>query len=694
MSRVFILFLAWLCVVSCSGTGAPEGAREVSATAPSAAATSSWVGSSTCGSCHVEDYQQWQSSHHGLAERALEPHLDRGLVDGKLPDGHAPVRAIGVDPLVQYVIETRPGQYQAHSLSWDIHQKQWFEAAPSDRVDGDWGHWTGRGLNWNSMCGSCHMTDFNEGYQALSDTYESSWVEPGVGCESCHGPGSVHAADPKASLRPPDMDTCASCHARRVSLTEGFEPGEAFLDHYLPRYPDLSGDWFANGQAQEEVFEWAGYSGSKMHQSGMTCTGCHEPHTGRPLADDDALCQRCHEGLPKPGPGHSHHSEKVACVDCHMPERVYMNRHPRRDHAMTIPDPLLADQIEAPDACAQCHADVPKDALQAAWVKWYGEDHQVRRSLPLALHAAREGTLDSPHPLLAHRGHPAPVWRATATRSLGPWATLPEVEQALKDASEDPDALVRLAAAQALDNGSGAPGDSHQAILTSLLNDTTRAVRVVAGAALRNAYPSHSDALRDYRAALELDMDQPTGQHAIGTWAFDSGRSREALPHLAQAVQWDANSPAFRHSYAVALDASGAPGKAREQLEVAIQLAPEDAALWHALGLARAATHPEQALEALDQAGKLAPSWGQPPKNRGLLLHALGRSDEALQSLKEASARAPNETEYHYALATVLRDLGATKESLQAVEQVLALDPKHEAGLQLKVFLGGPHAPP
>jgi len=286
------------------------------------------------------------------------------------------------------------------------------------------------------------------------------------------------------------------------------------------------------------------------------------------------------------------------------------------------------------------------------------------------------------------------MWRATLTRSLEPWVHEPEVQPALRAAAQDENPLVRLAAAQTMDPGTGVPSVHHRSLLEPLLQDPVRAVRVAAGAATRNIFAPHSTVLKDYRQTLELDMDQPTGQHALGTWNYASGRADDALPFLASAVAWDPNSPAFRHSYAVALDALGHATEAREQLERAVQLDAQDPILWHALGLARAKEDPEGARLALKKAGRLAPDWSQPPKNLGLLLHARGDSEGALSSLREAIRRDASHPDLHYALASVLRDLGQIAESREANLRVLELDPDHLQGRQLQESLGTPATPP
>src|SRR6185295_19970254 len=61
-----------------------------------------------------------------------------------------------------------------------------------DRKPGEWGHWTGRGMNWNAMCAACHNTRLRKHYEKETDSYQTTMAETGVGCEACHGPLASH----------------------------------------------------------------------------------------------------------------------------------------------------------------------------------------------------------------------------------------------------------------------------------------------------------------------------------------------------------------------------------------------------------------------------------------------------------------------------------------------------------------------
>ncbi|MCC6233225.1 MAG: ammonia-forming cytochrome c nitrite reductase subunit c552, partial [Verrucomicrobiales bacterium] len=184
--------------------------------APETEVFAAYAGSASCRDCHAEAFNAWRHSHHGLAEREPAASLDeeafhppRTLPQGTGSTGVAwengrgvvtaaglggaqaswPVdRVIGHAPLRQYLVGAGGGRWQTLEATWDPALREWFNVfGAEDRQPGEWGHWTGRGMNWNSMCGTCHNTRFRKNYDPATDTYASAMAERSVGCESCHG---------------------------------------------------------------------------------------------------------------------------------------------------------------------------------------------------------------------------------------------------------------------------------------------------------------------------------------------------------------------------------------------------------------------------------------------------------------------------------------------------------------------------
>src|SRR5262249_7720843 len=133
--------------------------------------------------------------------------------------------------------------------------------------------------------------------------------------------------------------------------------------------------YFADGQIQDEVYEYGSFLQSKMHAHNLRCSDCHEPHSSRLRASGNVPCAGCHSPPPsarahgdppslqrKPYDTREHHHHEPGtpgslCVDCHMPRRTYMGIDARRDHGFRVPRPDLAAKTGAPDACAACHAE-------------------------------------------------------------------------------------------------------------------------------------------------------------------------------------------------------------------------------------------------------------------------------------------------------------------------------------------------
>ena len=359
--------------------------------------------------------------------------------DGKLTD-HEIKYTFGVYPLQQYLVEFPDGRLQALSIAWDARPKKeggqrWFHLYADERITyDDELHWTRPSQNWNFMCADCHSTDIRKNYDSVADRFQTRWAEISVGCEACHGPGSRHLewakssragkpsendgakglsarlderrgitwsvnaasgnavrSQPRATER--EIEVCAQCHARRGQIAEGYQAGKPFLDYYRPALltPLL---YHSDGQQRSEVYNWGSFLQSKMHANGVTCSDCHNPHSGKLRAEGNVICATCHTPSKYDIAAHHHHkshSAGAACVACHMPTTTYMVVDPRHDHSLRVPRPDLSVKFGTPNACNGCHTN--RDARWAAnQVKqWYGHDPQGYQRFAAAFAAANGG---------------------------------------------------------------------------------------------------------------------------------------------------------------------------------------------------------------------------------------------------------------------------------------------------------------
>jgi predicted CXXCH cytochrome family protein len=490
---------------------------------------------------------------------------------------------------------------------------------------------------------------------------------------------------------------CGSCHTRRGELTGRFRPGDAYLDHFDPVLPSGTGVFYADGQVREEDFEFVPFMLSYMHEQGIRCTTCHNSHTGNIRDDGNELCLQCHrEGVTdkikiEDPTAHSHHAADNTgnlCVNCHMPQTVYMQRHWRRDHGMTIPDPLLTREFGIPNACNRCHTDQTTDWAVEYATEWYGDrlNRPTRRRTRLL--ARIEQGDDSAVPALLQLLHTEKreAWRAVYARYLtgvldraNP-PLMRQIVDAMLGLLDDPSPLVQSAAIDALDPIAGQLSDR----IAPKLESPTRLVRIKAAWALRRQLDTTSDAARDLFAQIAHNIDQPTGAFQYARYLADRRRDTESLAWFQKAIQWDPGSAPFRYAYAVMLRETGEIDAAIDQLRAATTVDPKSAFYYHALGLLYAEKGDlESARDALREAVRIAPTAARYWYNLALAESKLGEHDAAIEAIGKAEQLEPSNADFAYAHATILLDAGRVEEARRAAERTLTIDPNYTPAIML-----------
>ncbi len=632
LSRKLLVSTAML--VLCQAIAAPQ-----SPSFPHGKAGPGYVADHECATCHKEADAAWQGSKHHLAMQPATSSSVLGNFDAatfaRLSDsvefqsksGHFSIVApdergerrefpvtytFGVQPLQQYLVPMSGGRLQAVTIAWDTVRHRWFDLQAGETVlPGEPLHWTGRYQNWNLMCAECHTTGLRKNYDQEKDVYRTTWAAPNVGCQACHGPGLVHVthARRKTPRKSPGyglpmaagiVDQCAVCHARRTRLREETQAGGEFLDNFQPDTlrPDL---YHADGQQLAEVFEYGSFRQSRMYQAGVICTDCHSAHSGKLLAEGNALCTRCHSTNPNPafpglkarnydGPEHHFHASGESgsqCVDCHMPSTNYMVVHGRRDHAIRVPRPDLSLKLQTPNACNSCHRERGSAWAVAALERHFGERRQPPHygEILAAARAGRPGALGSLAQLSVDLAQPAIV-RATATEVFGqtspqrmPVATL-----------RDPDPAVRSVAAMVLGawTASVAP-----ALLMPLLEDPVRAVRMAAARSLLSLgegkvppaqRPALHRSLAEFIGAQNAMADMPSAQLNLASFQRQRGKPKQALIHYQRALSQDPAFLAARLELADFLADENRFDEAEKVLRSGMQTAGNEAELRYALG--------------------------------------------------------------------------------------------------------------
>lgn len=698
-----------------------------------------YAGSQSCKECHAVEYEKWQQSHHGLAERKPEDKLDLAgfhppqifkhgtqtteakkegdtyeIVslgfDNKV-QAYPVERVIGHAPLRQFLVAGENGRLHAMEACFDPKNKDWFNLnGDEDRKPGEWGHWTGRGMVWNQMCATCHNTRVRKNYEPETDTYTTRMAEMTVSCESCHGPMKPHddwqrqyrgqgKKDPTLVKwdRTQHMENCAGCHARRGEITGDFAPGDSFWDHYLLTITDASNIYYPDGQIRDENYEFASFHSSRMQHAGVRCMDCHDMHSMKTLLPGNQLCVRCHTPggypnapviMPEAHSFHKADSTGNQCINCHMPQTTYMQRHPRHDHGFTIPDPLLTKEHGVPNACNKCHTDQTVDWALAATDKWYGDKMNRRtRSRAFSIAKARQGNPEGRDELLKLlESDEIPHWKASATLLLDRWVAEPQVQQAVTKQLEHEHPLVRQSAARILE-----PALQDYQVkqgMEKLLKDPSRSVRVTAAWSLREGLNLESPAGSDLQFMLRHNSDQPSGQMQLGQFYYAQRDLPRAIKHMETAISWDPNSPPFHHDLAMLYMASGNTPKLIEKLRDSIRLDPHEAQFHYELGLALSETGDMPGtIAALKECVRLAPGYARAWYNLGLALNGQNRTAEAISALRSGEAADPRDPGIPYARATILAQLGQKAEAIAATKLALQIQPDFADAHRLLMML-------
>lgn len=671
-----------------------------------------YVGSETCGQCHQQAYAQWQTSHHAMAmaeptAKSVKANFGAGPlrlagqeisfaessgnfvirldgIDGAL-DAFRVVYTFGVSPLQQYLADVGGGRLQALPVVWDTRDdgRGWYHLQPETLgIPDDVLHWTGSGQNWNHMCADCHSTAVTKGFDASTNTFNTQFAEVSVGCEACHGPGGLHSENPAqfpvVSLGDPQvrLAVCGSCHSRRSQVAEGFVPGDQLLDHYEPSLLD-EGLYFADGQILDEVFVYGSFLQSKMHNAGVSCGDCHEPHSGELQRSGNSVCTACHSpagSVRFPGlkpivydsPDHHFHGAPhtqgdelapvsgSACVDCHMTSRTYMGVDDRRDHSFRLPRPDLSIELGVPNACIGCHRQQSHEWAALQIRAHAGREPDAHFASVLA--SARQGKQQAKEPLhalAADKRQPAIV-RATGLGLLGDYdPSAQELQLAIADA----DPLVRLGALRGL----AAAAPVNWQVLMPVLRDPLRALRFAALTALLPMYPQLPATARDQLTPV---IDEYLEQLSLNADRAEALTSR-ALVHLAM----------------------GELNRAETDLQTALERNPAWVpGMVNLADLYRATGRDAQAGPLLKQALALSPQASQVRVAVALWYVRQGNLQQAIDLLAQGhTARLEAASGYVYAVA--LSSAGQPDRALGVVDELLDADLYSAQLMQLGISL-------
>jgi tetratricopeptide (TPR) repeat protein len=709
-----------------------------------------YTGSQSCRDCHERFYQLWSTSHHGLA---MQPYNDslaadkltahsseiaiglyryqaeiesgKGWIRESGPEGTKDlqiVHVLGGKNVFYFLTPWEKGRLQTLPLAYDVNRKEWFDTAASGirhfpgMMPDEPLHWTDLEYTFNTSCFGCHVSQLETNYTLAEDAYHTTWAEPGINCETCHGPAQEHirvCQEAPEGQVPEDLkmpvimqnqgysahqvDTaCVPCHAKMSPVTTSFMPGDEYFDHF-----DLVAfehpDFYPDGRDLGENYTYTLWRMNPCSRSGqLDCMHCHTS-SGRFRQKDNpnGACLPCHQERVAQVADHSYHaadSEGSQCIACHMPMTEFA-RMRRSDHSFFPPTPAATLRFESPNACNLCHAD--QDAAWAnEWVRqWHGEDYQKGRLFIAGLiQDAREQDWERLSEMLSYIKSPdRDEIFATSLLRLLRNCPAPEIWPVFIQILRDPSPLLRSSAAVALE-GYLTPGSV--AALLAATKDRYRLVRIRAAGALA-AVPSGSldpsdqkaldAALHELERSFKSRPDSYSSHYNLANYYLERNEIDLAVASFEKALFFRPDGVPILTNAAMAYARKGNLPRAEASLEKALQLEPDNAVALFNLGLLKLELNDSTSGEKhLRAAFKSDPSMAPAAYNLGVLLAERSLS-EAITWCRQASALQPHNPRYSYTLAFYLHQDKKEREALDLLHQIIKQQPAY---IDAYLFLG------
>jgi tetratricopeptide (TPR) repeat protein len=708
-----------------------------------------FVGREKCVDCHEGAYELWVGSDHDNAmDIANEQTVLGNFNDAELEhdgitsrfyrkdDGYfvftegtggemaefEVLYTFGIEPLQQYLVSFPGGRLQALSVAWDTEENRWFDLYPKSTFSpDDWLHWTRNGQNWNGMCAECHSTNLKKNYDAATSSFDTTWSEIDVSCEACHGPASLHLAwaevDPAARPEIKDyglvvntggldsrqqVDLCAPCHSRRSEFGDYDHTQTHFLDAHLPSLL-AEGTYHVDGQILEEDYVWGSFVQSKMYQSGVWCSDCHDAHSLALHKEGNDLCLQCHQAATYDAYEHHFHQKTVEgqpsdgalCVKCHMPEQPFMVIDDRADHSIRVPRPDLTRQLGVPNACGQsgCHDDQTVDWSVDAFTQWYGTTRRPHFGTVLA--AARSGDSDAVEGLILLAEDPLypAIVRATALHALQAFPG-PQAFGVVQRALADDEPLLRVTAVEVV----AADGPEQMVeLLAPLLFDSVRVVRLRTAARLNavgREYFTHDQRqtltkeLDDFIDTMKASLDFAASGLTLGNLYEEQRDATQAERFYRTALEVDDLFFPAKVNLAILLSQQGRISESEQLLREVLEAYPDQYDSSYSLALLLVGEgRSDEALPYLARAAGGLPQRARVHYNYGLLLAQLDNPQEAESALITARDLEPQNIDYLFALVDFYFKRGQLDAALEHAQRIISAHPQNRLGYELKASI-------
>ena len=603
-----------------------------------------YVGSRSCRECHERFYELWSPSHHGKAMQPMEDVLNRNEIISQKPptqagnkwytvsidkgklymlekdnaddevilNSYEAVWALGGRNIYYFLTPFEGGKLQTLPLAYDINRKEWYSNPQSavrhfvdDVVNDEEIEWTHSLYTFNTTCHSCHVSQLSKNFDIKTNTYHTTWKEPGINCETCHGPSRDHVEwfrnaknsdevpeDMKiirTTLFTPDQhnSSCATCHAKGYPLTKAYVPGEEFYQHFNlvtiespDYYPD--GRDLGENYTMSSWFQSACASNSELH-----CVSCHTS-SGRYRfkGNSNDACVQCHQGRVSDFEKHSRHklTDSISCVSCHMPETEFA-RMTRSDHSMRPPMPAASLEFESPNACNICHSDKSPNWANEYVLEWHGDYQDETLTYARLIDEGRKGNFTNVGQMLDLISNTDAniIFRNSMIRIL---LNHPDKEKdkLLLQLMEDSSPLIRASAAEGLQYTNSTKAKT---ALLKAAEDSMRVVRNRASVAL-SYFPQNmftpdewkivENNSKEYIEYIMAYPDNWTSNYNLGNFYQQRQMYPQALASYKKAVELEKEAVSAMVNASMIHSVLGDNKSSEENLKQALSIDPDNAA--------------------------------------------------------------------------------------------------------------------
>ena len=182
----------------------------------------------------------------------------------------------------------------------------------------------------DSTCLFCHASRVQQPIKGTVNRFAGEpFLQAGVACERCHGPGSEHVKGAGSMINPGKLtgerrdSVCAQCHlegeariARAGRSQQDYRPGDR-LSEYLAVF--VRADDAQQHRGAVSHVESLAISRCKVESGDkLSCITCHDPHLQLPAGERAryyrARCIGCHAPMAE-----RHYARQPDCTTCHMP---------------------------------------------------------------------------------------------------------------------------------------------------------------------------------------------------------------------------------------------------------------------------------------------------------------------------------------------------------------------------------------